>query len=161
MSQRSIDRWIPEICYEDNGEGVTSHIPFIPVPENEEMPRVLFIFSSRETGEFEPGNTGEDGRQPRHPPSRRSRRHGGGEVHRRRRLDHPGLGRQASGLRPGEEVPVVELDLHQYADMNTLRDRLPLLLYNNVRLALGLETLETAVQKGRQITDSIREKLTS
>jgi len=118
MSQRSIDRWIPEICYEDNGEGVTSHIPFIPVPENEEMPRVLFIFSSRETGEFEPGNT-------------------------------------------GEEVPVVELDLHQYADMNTLRDRLPLLLYNNVRLALGLETLETAVQKGRQITDSIREKLTS
>lgn len=115
MSQRSNDRWIPEICYEDTGEGETSHIPFIPIPENQEMPKILFIFSSRETGEFEPGND-------------------------------------------GEEVPVVELDLHQYADMNTLRDRLPPLLYNNIRLALGLESLDTATEKGKEITDSIRRK---
>jgi len=116
MSQKSSERWIPEICYEDNGEGSTSHIPFIPIPENEEMPRILFIFSSRETGEFEPGTD-------------------------------------------GEEVPVIELDLHQYADMNTLRDRLPPTLYNSVRLALGLESLESATEKGKEITDSIRKKL--
>jgi len=116
MSQKQAERWIPEICYEDNGDGGTSHIPFIPIPEDQEMPKVLFIFSSRDTGEFEPGSD-------------------------------------------GEEVPVVELDLHQYADMNTLRDRLPPLLYNNIRLALGLESLESAAEKGREITNSIREKL--
>ncbi len=54
--------WIPEIMYEDSMEeaGVTSHIPFIPVPEGEEMPKILFVFESRETGEFEPGPEGEE-----------------------------------------------------------------------------------------------------
>lgn len=52
--------WVPEIMYEDNGEtGMTSSIPFIPVPQEEEMPSILFIFESRETGEFEPGSEGE------------------------------------------------------------------------------------------------------
>lgn len=110
------NRWVPEICYEDNGEGGTSSIPFIPVPEGEEMPRVLFIFSSKETGEFEPGAT-------------------------------------------GEEVPVIELDLHQYADMNTLRDNLPKELYSAVRVALGLESLDKAAKKGKEITASIRKNL--
>ena len=53
--------WVPEIFYEELDEsGLTSHIPFIAVPPEEEMPRMLFIFESRETGEFEPGQDGED-----------------------------------------------------------------------------------------------------
>lgn len=52
--------WVPEIMYEgDSEEALTSNIPFIPVPEDEEMPKVLFIFESRATGEFEPGPEGE------------------------------------------------------------------------------------------------------
>lgn len=50
--------WIPEICYEEDGEGMSSHIPFIQVPNDQEMPRFLFIFESQETGEFEPGEDG-------------------------------------------------------------------------------------------------------
>ena len=50
--------WIPEICYEEDGEGISSHIPFIQVPPEQEMPRFLFIFESQETGEFEPGEDG-------------------------------------------------------------------------------------------------------
>jgi len=57
------EHWIPEIMYEgeDNPEdSLTSHIPFIPVPPGEDMPPILFIFESRETGEFEPGPEGEE-----------------------------------------------------------------------------------------------------
>ena len=51
--------WYPEICYEESEEGITSRIPFIPVPLEENMPQMLFIFESKETGEFEPGLDGE------------------------------------------------------------------------------------------------------
>jgi hypothetical protein len=55
------NNWVPEVMYEDNGEeGLTSHIPFIPVPKDEEMPKLLYVFESRETGEFEPGPEGEE-----------------------------------------------------------------------------------------------------
>ena len=95
-------RWIPEIVYEEADDGLTSNIPFISVPQGQNMPKILFIFESRETGEFEPGSE-------------------------------------------GEELPVTEIDLHQYADMNTLRDSLSSNLYNEVRVALGLEPLEVAI----------------
>lgn len=52
--------WVPEIYYEETGGGASSQIPFIQVPQEEEMPKVLFIFESRETGEFEPGPKGEE-----------------------------------------------------------------------------------------------------
>ncbi len=55
--------WVPEIMYEGESElegSLTSNIPFIPVPESEEMPKILFIFESRETGETEPGPQGEE-----------------------------------------------------------------------------------------------------
>ena len=109
-------QWVPEICYEEVEDGLTSHIPFIEVPDGIEMPRVLFVFESRNTGETEPG------------------------------LD-------------GEEVPIVELDLHQYANMNILRDQLSTNLYDIVRQALGLEPLLTAVEGGKKITENIRNKL--
>ena len=108
--------WIPEICYEDCDAGLTSSIPFIAVPPGEEMPKLLYVFESRETGEFEPGLEGED-------------------------------------------VPVSEVTLHQYVDMEKLKIGLTDFEYDRVRNVLGLEPLEQAAEKGREITSSVREKL--
>ena len=107
--------WIPEIMYEDSSEeeGISSHIPFIPVPEGEEMPKILFVFESRETGEFEPGPE-------------------------------------------GEELPVTNFELHQYADMAVLKEKLDPPLYDIIRAVLGLEPLKVAVLKGQQITERVR-----
>jgi len=107
------DKWIPEIMYEEGEDGVSSVIPFIMVPTEENMPSLLYIFESRNTEEFEPG------------------------------LD-------------GEEVPIVEWDLHQYADMLSLKENLDKETYDKVRISLGLEALEAASEKGKKITDNIR-----
>ena len=80
-------KWIPEIMYEDSEDGLSSKLPFIMVPEKEEMPKILFVFESRNTGEFEPGVE-------------------------------------------GEELPITEMDLHQYADMAILKEGLSEDLYN-------------------------------
>lgn len=108
-------QWVPEIYYEETEEGLTSHIPFISVPENEIMPKVLFMFESRETGEEEVGPD-------------------------------------------GQPLPIFDLDLHQYGNMNTLRDNLSTEIYDIVRQALGLERLSTATEKGKKITDAVRGK---
>lgn len=110
-------QWVPEIYYEEMDGGLTSHIPFISVPADETMPKILFMFESRETGEEEVGPD-------------------------------------------GEPMPIVDLDLHQYGNMNTLRDNLPVDVYDQVRQALGLEALSTAVEKGKKITQTVREKTT-
>jgi len=108
------NHWVPEIYYEESDDdGLTSHIPFISVPEDEKMPRMLFIFESRETGEFEPG------------PS-------------------------------GEELPVTEMTLHQYADMDVLKYKLDSESYDKVRAALGLQSLKDAVPAGQKISENIR-----
>ena len=71
--------WIPEIMYEESsGEG-SSNLPFIQVPQDEEMPKLLFMFESRQTEDVEPGPE-------------------------------------------GEELPVFEWDLHQYANMAVLKE---------------------------------------
>jgi len=119
MSTDRLDRkhWIPEIMYEDPSEiGASSSIPFIPVPQEETMPQLLYIFESRETGETEPGPD-------------------------------------------GEELPVTEMDLHQYADMAILKNKLDVEIYNKVRLALNLEPLDVAAAKGRKITERVRTNL--
>ena len=116
MSNRN-NHWIPEICYEESEEGITSNIPFINVPPEEQMPKVVFIFESKDTGEVEPGNDGSD-------------------------------------------LPVYEMNLHQYADMEILKEGLSPLEYDNVRKVLGLEPLITAIQKGKKITDSVRKSVT-
>ena len=108
-------RWIPEIMYEDSEEG-SSHIPFIMVPTNEVMPKILYIFESRDTGELEPG------------------------------LE-------------GDPVPVFEWDLHQYGDLNVLKNNLNKETYDKVRLALGLEPIDVASEKGQKITDKIKNNL--
>ncbi len=107
--------WIPEIMYEESDEG-SSHIPFIMVPEEEAMPRLLFMFESRQTKTFEPG------------------------------LD-------------GEEVPVFEWDLHQYANMIVLKNKLDEDTYDKVRHALGLESLREAASKGQKISQKVRNNL--
>jgi hypothetical protein len=115
MNQRA-KHWIPEICYEESEDGISSNIPFINVPKEEVMPRVVFIFESKETGEIEPSDDGSD-------------------------------------------LPVYEMNLHQYADMSTLKEKLTPGEYDRVRSVLGLEPLKTATLKGKKITDSVREAL--
>tara|TARA_B100000214_G_C23763968_1_gene533566 strand:+ start:262 stop:642 length:381 start_codon:yes stop_codon:yes gene_type:complete len=61
--------------------------------------------------------------------------------------------------RDGEEMPVVQWDLHQYADMMVLKERLSHDDYDTVRVALGLEPMMSAVQKGQKITSKIRERI--
>ena len=108
--------WIPEIVYEETDEGLTTKIPFISVPEEETMPKLLYVFESRETGEIEPGPEGED-------------------------------------------LPVTEITLHQYADMEFLKTKLTSIEYDKVRAALGLSPILDAAKKGKEITQNIREKL--
>ena len=107
--------WMPEIMYEEEN-GISSKIPFIAVPSGKKMPKLLFIFESRETGEIEPGSDGED-------------------------------------------LPVVQLDLHQYADMVVLKEKLDADTYDRVRAALGLEPVASAASKGAKITQNIRKNL--
>jgi len=52
-------KWMPEIMYEEY-EGITDNIPFIQIPENYEMPDILFMFGSQGTGLFEPDDNGEE-----------------------------------------------------------------------------------------------------
>jgi hypothetical protein len=106
--------WVPEIVYEEGG----SKIPYIHVPEGVEDPCILFVFLSRQTGEMEPGDD-------------------------------------------GEEVPIVEMDLHQYADMASLKSRLSPATYDEVRVALGLLPLQEAVEKGKKITEGVRDSVTA
>ena len=111
-----INNWVPEIMYEDDANGMTSKIPFIMVPPDQKMPDILFIFESRETGEFEPGSE-------------------------------------------GEALPIVEMDLHQYADMSILKEKLSSVDYDKVRISLGLEPLLKAAALGSKITNKIRKNL--
>ncbi len=102
--------------YEEQEDGLSSKIPFIMVPEDQIMPELLYVFESRDTGEFEPGMT-------------------------------------------GEPVPILEMDLHQYADMATLKEKLNAEVFDTVRVALGLAPLTEAVSAGKKITDNIRKNL--
>ena len=113
---KNSSKWIPEIMYEDDEGGMTSKIPFIMVPKEEQMPKLLFMFESRETGEFEPDSE-------------------------------------------GNPLPIIEMELHQYADMAKLKSGLSEDLYDQVRMCLGLESLRQSAEKGIQLTDKIRNNL--
>ncbi len=58
----------------------------------------------------------------------------------------------------GEELPVTEMELHQYADMNFLKTKLSLATYNEIRAALGLEPLDAAVAKIQVFQNFKKEK---
>lgn len=61
----------------------------------------------------------------------------------------------------GEEVPVIDMDLKQFVDLSLLKDGLTEQEYDKVRSILGLEPLRQAVEKGKKITQTVREKLGS
>ena len=110
-------KWVPEIMYEEYEEdSLSGGLPFIQVPVDKEMPDIVFLFGSQETGEFEPGTD-------------------------------------------GEQLPIVEMDLHQYADMLTLKNNLDEETYDKVRKCLGLEPLRSAATAGKKITDNIRKNI--
>ena len=53
-------KWVPEIMYEEYEEdSLSGGLPFIQVPVDKEMPDIVFLFGSQETGEFEPDLDGE------------------------------------------------------------------------------------------------------
>ena len=47
------DKWIPEIYYEENAEGVTRGLPFVKVPENKSMPSAMFLCEIKDIKEEE------------------------------------------------------------------------------------------------------------
>ena len=55
----------------------------------------------------------------------------------------------------GNELPVCEWDLHQYADMAVLKKNLEIDLYDKVREALGLQPMSEAIPAGKKITENI------
>lgn len=59
----------------------------------------------------------------------------------------------------GNPVPILEMDLHQYADMAALKENLNPVEYDNVRFALGLDSLIEASEKGKQVTGNIRKNI--
>jgi hypothetical protein len=59
----------------------------------------------------------------------------------------------------GEDVPVVDMDLKQFVDLSLLKTGLNEQEYDKVRGVLGLEPLRQAVEKGKRITQSVREKI--
>lgn len=53
-------KWVPEILYEEYEEdSLSGGFPFIQIPDVKEMPDILFIFGSQDTGEFTPDSDGE------------------------------------------------------------------------------------------------------
>ena len=106
-------KWVPEIMYEDyEEENLSGGIPFIQIPEDKQMPDILFMFGSQNTGEFEPDSE-------------------------------------------GEPQPIVEMELYQYACMHYLKQSLDPITYDQVRISLGLQPLEEAVQKGMKISETM------
>jgi len=59
----------------------------------------------------------------------------------------------------GEEIPVVDMDLKQFVDLGLLKRELTEQEYDKVRAILGLEPLRDAVEKGKKITQSVRENV--
>ena len=70
--------------------------------------------------------------------------------------------RETGELEPNEDgdpVPIMEMDLHQYADMAMLKAGLTLEEYDTVRKVLGLQPMKQAVSAGKVITENIRKKI--
>ena len=109
-------KWVPEIMYEEYEEdSMSGGLPFIQVPEDKDMPDILFMFGSQETGEFEPD------------------------------ID-------------GNPEPIVQMELYQYANMQYLKESLSHQEYDTVRVALGLDPLDAAKEKGMDQSRKILNK---
>lgn len=72
------------------------------------------------------------------------------------------LNRQTGETEPGpdgEELPVFEMDLRQYADIGLLKSGLTENEFDKVRSILGLQPLRDAQAKGQAITSNIKKNL--
>ena len=72
------------------------------------------------------------------------------------------LTRQTGETEPGldgEEVPIVDMQLHQFVDMQILQDKLDAEDYDKVRAILGLDPRSVAAAKGAKITQNVRSNL--
>ena len=72
------------------------------------------------------------------------------------------LSRKTGEVEPGpegEEVPVVDMELHQYVDMQRLQAQLSAEDFDKVRAAVGLEPRADAAAKGKQITSNVRSRV--
>lgn len=47
------NKWIPEILYEENSEGLTRGLPFVNVPKEKSMPGMIFLYESRDLKDLE------------------------------------------------------------------------------------------------------------
>lgn len=45
------NRWMPEIFYEEGGEGLTGGFPFMRIPDDKDIPSSLFIGASKKVVE--------------------------------------------------------------------------------------------------------------
>jgi hypothetical protein len=59
----------------------------------------------------------------------------------------------------GNEQPIVDISIHMYADMEFLSKKLTPSMYDEVRMAMGLEPLKKAREKGQKIIDNANENL--
>jgi len=59
----------------------------------------------------------------------------------------------------GEELPVYDMDLRQFADLKLLRDQLTKSEYDKVRAVLGLKPLAEAMKAGSKITSKIKDNV--
>lgn len=72
------------------------------------------------------------------------------------------LSRKTGEVEPGpegEEIPVVDMELHQYVDMQRLQAALSSDDFDKVRAAVGLEPRADAAAKGKRITSNIRNQV--
>lgn len=72
------------------------------------------------------------------------------------------LSRKTGEVEPGpegEEIPVVDMELHQYVDMQRLQAQLTTEDFDKVRAAVGLEPRANAAAKGKQITNNVRNRV--
>jgi len=59
----------------------------------------------------------------------------------------------------GEELPVYDMELRQFADLSILSAKLAPDEYDRVRAALGLEKRADAAKKGKEITQNVAAKV--
>jgi len=59
----------------------------------------------------------------------------------------------------GNEIPIFDMELRQFADLSILAKKLSVEDYDKVRSALGLENRASAAKKGSEITKSIATKI--
>lgn len=55
----------------------------------------------------------------------------------------------------GQDLPVVEQIPHQYIDMQFMKEKTSPELYDQLRVALGMQTLKEAQKEGQKILDKV------